>query len=177
MRGIFALDPGGHSGIAWGIFDPRSTVEEALQNGLHKGSATTEGEERGQIREITRLWMEFYRLCVITCCMDPDSVEFVCEDFIQRPGSKGGKEGQSPIRIMWGVEGYRMGRYDEFAGRKRGRPYAPQMILQHPSEMTGFATGKRLKKWGIWIVGKEHERSAFGHIAVRLARIRKNLRS
>jgi hypothetical protein len=171
--GIFSLDPGGKSGLAWGIFDPTASLADALANGLHKGSATAEGDEYDQIRAITEEWTRFYRMCVNECCMDPEAVEFICEDFVQRPNSSGGKEGQSPIRIMWGVEGYRMGRAAEFKGRARSKVkiYAPRMILQHPSQASALGTRKRLESWDCWVVGREHERSAFAHIAVRLARI------
>src|SRR4051794_15142811 len=112
------MDPGGHTGLAWGIFDETASTAEALQNGLQKGSATVTGDEYAQIERIADLWTSFYRDCVNTRLLDPTKVEFVSEDFVQRPGGSGGKEGNSPLRILWGVEGYRMGRAAEFKGRR-----------------------------------------------------------
>jgi hypothetical protein len=132
------------------------------------------GDEYEQITAIANIWIKFFRHCVTVRCLPPERVEFVSEDFVQRPGSSGGKEGQSPIRILWGVEGYRMGRAAEFAGRRgsEARVIAPRVILQHPSLGSGV-TSKRLKEYGCWVVGKEHERSAYKHIAVRLGVIKK----
>jgi hypothetical protein len=174
-RGIFALDPGGSSGLAWGIFDvsPNTPVAESLKKGQHKGSTTIEGEEHDQIEAIFEVWARFYATCVHVGCLDPTEVEFVSEDFVQRPGSSGGKEGNSPIRVMWGVEGYRMGRAAEFKGRKKSksRVHAPRMILQMPGDASSFGTSARLKEWDCWVVGREHERSAWKHIGLRVAKV------
>lgn len=177
-RAIFALDPGGHSGIAMGIFDcaPERDIADAMKNGIAKDSTTIEGDEYEQIKLISTFWVTFYRDCVFNRCMPPDSVEFICEDFVQRPGGSGGKEGQSPIRIMWGVEGYRMGRADEYKGRKvnaKSKILAPRMILQQPGDAAALGSSKRLKDWGCWIVGKEHERAAWKHIGLRVARVQR----
>jgi hypothetical protein len=168
MRGIFSMDPGGATGLAWGIFDNTASVHDAIKNGLHKGSVTVEGDEYHQIVAIAKYWMSFYKFCVHRCLLDPEDVEFVSEDFVERTDLRG-KKHQSPIRILWGVEGYRMGRAAEFAGRRRSgaRVYAPRIILQHPS--LGAAIGsERLREYGCWVVGRDHERSAWSHIIVRL---------
>jgi hypothetical protein len=39
------------------------------------------------------------------------------------------------------------------------------MILQLASQAKSVATNARMKDWGIWVVGREHERSAWAHIA------------
>jgi hypothetical protein len=176
MRGIFSMDPGGHTGLAWGIFDTSASIADALNNGIDKGSRTLEGDEHAQIEAIANIWVKFFRHCVEVRCLAPERVEFVSEDFVQRPGSSGGKEGQSPIRILWGVEGYRMGRAAEFAGRRgsKKRVIAPRIILQNPSLGSGVSR-KMLESYGCWVIGREHERSAFKHIAVRLGRIHKTV--
>ena len=60
--GIFAVDPGGKTGVAWGIFDPGAPrgVRESLRNKLRAGSDTIQGDERHQISQIANSWMEFY---------------------------------------------------------------------------------------------------------------------
>jgi len=149
-----------------------------MRQGMKKESATVEGDEYEQIKIITEFWVRFYRECVFEGCMPPESVEFVCEDFIQRPGSSGGKEGQSPIRVMWGVEGYRMGRADEYKGRKinaKSKILAPRMILQTPSDAAAFGKSERLKDWGCWVKGREHERAAWKHVGLRVARVQRVL--
>jgi len=176
-RGVFALDPGGSSGLAMGVFDvsPSTPIDESLRRGLNKQSVTVEGDEYEQIKLISDFWMTFYRDCVHGGMMDPSTIEFVCEDFIQRPGGSGGKEGQSPIRVMWGVEGFRMGRAAEFRGRHKSKAkiLAPRMILQTPSDAAAFGSSERLKNWGCWVKGREHERAAWKHVGLRVARVQR----
>jgi len=176
-RAIFALDPGGSTGVAWGIFAMGSTLDETLKSKMFSGSDTLEGQERCQIRKIAMLWMAFYRECVNDHSMDPTMVEFVCEDYVARHEGKSGRELTSPERIAWGVEGYRMGRGDEWMakpGRRKNRElHVPPMILQLPSQASTLGTSKRLREWGVWVVGREHERSAWKHVALRLATLLK----
>lgn len=163
------MDPGGHTGLAWGIFDETASVSQALQNGIDKGSTTITGDEYEQIVAGADHWIRFYRDCVNRRLLLPEQIEFVSEDFVQRPGGGGGKEGNSPLRILWGIEGYRLGRAAEFKGRRGSlaKIYAPRAILQHPS-LGSAITSRRLREYGCWVVGREHERSAWKHIAVRL---------
>jgi hypothetical protein len=162
------MDPGGHTGLAWGIFDETASIPDAIAKGVDKGSLTITGDEYDQIGQIAAEWRRFYKRCVEYRLLDPTRVEFVSEDFIERTDLRG-KEHQSPIRILWGVEGYRMGRADEFAGRRHSprKVYCPRVILQHPS-LGSAINPKRLRAYGCWVVGKDHERSAWRHIIVRL---------
>lgn len=139
---------------------------------MESGSTTVTGNERTQIREIANLWAAFYRCCVRSCLLPPENVWFVCEDFVLKPGeTAGGKDATSPVALIWGVEGYRMGRSDEFKEARRGRQVSmPPMVLQMAGQASTYATSQRLKEWDCWIVGREHERSAFKHIALFLSR-------
>lgn len=138
---------------------------------MFAGSETLVGDEYTQIKEIAKLWRTFLNQCVTVGRMDPSQVEFVCEDFVPNLRGITGKEITSPERICWGVEGYRMGRADQFMlGRSINKAvYCPRMILQMPSQAKTFATNKRLREWGVWVVGREHERSAWAHLIYRLA--------
>lgn len=167
--GVFGCDPGGHTGCAWGVLDPgaKGGVAEALQNRINAGSSTVTGDERTQIREVATLWQSFYRACVQTACMPPDRLWFVMENFILKPGeTAGGKDSTIPLALIWGIEGYRMGRADEWKqSHPRGKQSMPTMILQMAGQAKGYATGARLKEWDVWVRGREHERSAWSHIA------------
>lgn len=166
MRGIFALDPGGKSGLAWGIFnDKADTVADAMRNGLYKGSATVIGGEAKQIKEIFDFWQQFKEGCVRRHLLEPEQVDLVIEDFILLPGQHaGGKEGISPARIGWGFEGYRLGRGYGYRRHK----HITQAVWQ---PATAMRYEKKLKDWDCWVVGKEHERSAFCHIGARLMKV------
>jgi hypothetical protein len=166
--GVFAVDPGGHTGLAWGIFDPghKEGFTGALRDRLLSGSTTIIGDERTQIAEMSSLWSDFYNACVRSACLPPQNVWLVVEDFILKPGeTAGGKDATSPIALIWGLEGYRMGRLYEFQQHKRGPAHMPEMVLQLAGQAKTVATNARMKDWGIWVVGREHERSAWAHVA------------
>lgn len=173
--GVFANDPGGHSGIAWGIFDSTVDTAESLRTRQMAGSVTTGGTAREQILEIADLWMAFYDCCVNSALLPPQSVWNVCENYIQRPGqTSGGLDAGISTSIIWGVEGYRYGRAHQF---KQEHPDAnvhmPSMILQMAGDAKAWATRDRLKDWNVWVTGREHERSAWAHIALFIERYRK----
>jgi hypothetical protein len=138
------------------------------------GSLTVEGDERAQIRAVAASWIRFYNECVRVALLPPENVRFVCENFVIKPGETGGGRDMSiSTSIIWGVEGYRMGRSDEFRKHKRGAVIKkPPMVLQFANQATTYATNQRLRDWGVWVVGREHERSAWRHIALFLARYR-----
>lgn len=180
QRAIFSVDPGGHTGVAWGIFDVSlRDVGEVLRNGINKGSTTFEGDERQQIIDLAGLWQDFYRECTTKYEISHQDVELVFEDFTLRPGSHGGgKDGTSPERITWGFEGYRLGAYHQWLRTFRKAPgHMPAIIWQMPADSHAFGKpidGKsqhKLKEWGVWVVGREHERSAWSHLALRIGKI------
>lgn len=168
--GVFAVDPGGASGLAWGIMNPLlPDVGEQLRTRSESGSCTIEGDERSQIRAITTVWAAFYRACVTSALLPPERVWFVCEDFIYTGSNTySGDSAKISTALIWGIEGYRMGRADEYLEQARGRNrkvHVPSMMLQTASQAKTFATNARLKEWDCWIVGRDHERSAFQHVA------------
>lgn len=141
-------------------------MEHSLENRMLHGSATISGDERTQIREIASLWSAFYNACVRTALLPPDRIWLVVEDYIYTASNTyGGDSAAISTSLIWGLEGYRMGRADEWKKHKRGTAVMPSMILQSASEAKGYATNARIKEWGLWVVGREHERSAWQHIA------------
>lgn len=163
MKAIFAVDPGKHTGVAWAIVDETAdTVADALPKKKFSGSATVEGSEMEQARELFDLWEQFKVGAVRKHKIDPDDVELVIEAFTLIPGHHaGGKEGISPARIGWAFEAYRQGRGDKYRKRK----HVTEAVWQEPGAMRNK---KHLKKWDCWVVGREHERSAFCHLGERL---------
>ena len=175
--GVFCCDPGGATGLAWAILDPhaRGGVAEALRTRMHAGSTTITGDERTQIREVASLWGSFYSACVRNACLPPERIWPVFEDFIIRPGETGGgKEMSISTSIIWGFEGYRIGRRDEWREHKRGPIHMPQLVLQPAGQASTYATNPRLKDWDCWVVGREHERSAYRHMALFISRYMAN---
>lgn len=165
--GVFGLDPGGASGVGWGLFNPhhKEGADGAIRERQLHGTTTVEGGPREQIREISSLWLSFYRSMVTVGCLPPDRIWFVSEDYIQVPGNtSGGKETQISSSVMWGIEGYRMGRADEWKEHKRGGVVVPTMILQPAGMAMGAFSNDRLRNIGWWPKGRDHEQSVVKHI-------------
>jgi hypothetical protein len=156
--GIFAIDPGQHTGISTGIFDlTLPLVKEAMRGREHSVSNTITGHEWPQIYELHRLFDDFYNLChkqLVT------QIELVIEDFSLVPGGHTpGKEGVSPIRFGWGFAGYLKGL----------DPHADYTLTwQLPSAAMRYNTKEHLQNWDAWIRGRPHERAAFAHVGLRL---------
>lgn len=174
---VFGVDPGGATGLAWGVFNPHEKdIGDQLRNRMLDGSVTIDGEAREQITKIGALWGSFFRTTVENALLPPERVWLVVENFIY--SGKNNYSGESAMistAIIWGLEGYRMGRRDEWLdrpGRNKDSRKAvmPNMILQPAGDAKNFAKPERLKEWNCWVVGRDHERSAWQHIAFFLKR-------
>jgi hypothetical protein len=162
-----AIDPGVSTGVAWGIFNDRApTALHAARDGLLRGSLTITGGEMVQARELFVVWRRFKEQCVRRNMLEPEWIDLVIEDFTLFPGAHaGGKEGIAPVRIGWAFEGYRQGRSDKWAREKHVTPAVWQ------SASVGMANRRLLKRAGMWVPGKEHERAAYCHIIARLKKV------
>ena len=170
--GIFAVDPGGATGLAWAIVNPKlSSIDNCLLKRTHFGSITIEGDARKQFKEIAQLWEGFSRAC-LNLGVESKYIFPVCEDFVYAPGvNYEGDSARISTQIIWGFEGFRHGR--AFGGRGLAAK-VPAMYLQTASQAKGYVTNARLKEWGLWVVGRDHERSANQHLAYFLAQFRKH---
>ena len=166
MIGIFAIDPGGHTGVAFGAFDEKSeSLYDALADKRDANSVTYEGDPGRQARQIASLWRTFYRVCVEVHEIDPSRVYFVCEDFQLGPNTPPGSDILLACKVAWATWGYRLGRADEFEARDWW-PLGPLAThWQLSSQAMNFASDARLKRWGLWVKGKDHERAAWRHLA------------
>lgn len=169
MVGIFTIDPGGSTGLAWSILNPRSRLAaDAMRDRIKSGSATVTGTPVEQARAIWGFWSVFFNECVVVGRMEPQSVFLVAEDFVLRAGAvAGGKDGTAPERILYAFEGYRQGRYDTYRKRK----YIAPLLLQQAGAAHRFKNQRMLKPVNAWIRGREHERSAFSHMYLAISTI------
>lgn len=175
MRGIFCIDPGESTGVAWGIVNasPKSThtAIEAVRDRLFHGAATVVGEPMEQAHALYKIWTEFKFDCVARHCMDPSSVELVVEDFVLFPNATPGKNTTAPERVAWAFEGYRRGRYETY---RKSKHYT-EIIWQHPTTASRWKRDRKLmKEANAWIPGKDHERSAMAHMILRANTIMDN---
>jgi len=166
MRAIFAVDPGESTGVAWGILDETAyTALDAVKGRIEADSRTLLGPERDQIVQLYHLWTKFKRHAVQTCLLEPDWIDLVIEDFVLFPGERPGKVTTIAERIAWGFEGYRMAMRDSY--RKALPKHYNEIIWQKSGAAHRFKQRKILENAAAWIVGKEHERSAFSHMILR----------
>lgn len=171
MRGIFCIDPGESTGVAWGVIDEQTKGAmsiDTVATRLHSGSTTITGLEPAQIRALYLLWTKFKKDCVRTYLLEPEWIDLVVEDFVLFPGEKPGRATTTPERIAWGFEGYRMAMADSYRARGRALPkhYSP-IIWQKSGGAKRFTQQSIMKKAGCWVVGRQHERSAFAHMILR----------
>ena len=171
-QAIMAVDPGGSTGLAWGLA-PRNqrNMLEALKYTSHMGSTTITGKNPQQIREIAEIWRQFLKESVKIGGLDPSDVHLVIESFAIRRNSPVGELPLAADQIAWGIIGYRMGAADEHERCNMGPTNHLRWVFQSPAQAKGYATDKRLKSWGLWIPGRQHERSARQHWCYRLAKV------
>lgn len=167
---IFSCDPGGATGIAWGIVDLRSeTVVEAMTERTHSGSATIGAGRiekmkppqfqeaiRKQVGDIQKFWDRFVTEFMYEYDRHGDiDVEFVCEHFVLT-GGRGHKPGIEGIFPAFMVGALIMANPDE------------TLILQTASKGMKWNKRDHLTAYNAWVVGREHERAAFAHFAARV---------
>lgn len=176
MRGIFWFDPGVSTGVAWGVFNLKSKlVIDAMKDRLNSGSTTikTDGYQMSHaIEQAQKLWIEwrrFKRQCIVEGRMDPDSVIIGAENFVLTPvRHTPGIEGIFPTYVLGAFEGYRHGLFDSSRAFGRSHRHISPLVLQMAAKGKKYDNQNHLKKWDAWIVGKEHERTAFAHIGAYL---------
>jgi len=174
--GVFAIDAGGHTGVAKGIFVPKSTLKETLTEqsairNLLRDSYTIGGTPHAQARQLFSLWRRFYADCLTPpYSATPENVWMVIESFYLSPDASPGGDVLLSTQVAHTLLGYRYGAADEF-DRSHANPIKPiQVAWQTPSEALSYATDERLRRWGLWVKGREHERDAFRHLAYFLNR-------
>jgi hypothetical protein len=167
---VFAVDPGGNTGLAWGVFHKEAeTVKEAIEGRFCTGQLTISGYDANQVTEICRIWRRLYKEWVYSLGIDPRDCHMVIEDFVLGPKTPSGKDPLRAINIGQGVKYYRMGSAHEHERWNCG-PVPPTVCwFQTPGQASSFAKKERLVDWGVWIRGKQHERSAWRHVALRVA--------
>jgi hypothetical protein len=168
VRGIFCIDPGASTGIAWAIIDETSRVKtsiEIVRTREFSTSKTLTGTEPEQIRDLYNFWTGFKKICVQGHDIPPECVDLVIEDFVLFPGEKPGRATTIPERISWGFEGYRMAMRDSF--RRSSPKHYPEINWQKSGAAHRFNNRDILTRASAWIVGRQHERAAFAHMILR----------
>lgn len=177
---IMTVDPGGTTGVAWGLYDVEGeSVGDILSGGLMTGCGQVTGSEEWQASHICELWRDFEMFARIK--HDCNEHVLVFEDFVLRVGSgSSDRVGLAPVRITSLVYGMLLARHVGTVaplgegGWELSR--AADMIpwkLQQVSAAKSFATKDRLTRWGLWKPGMQHARDAWRHVALCIAEYEK----
>jgi hypothetical protein len=159
--GIFAIDPGAHTGVAWGAFPlDANLVKDAMVERICANSTTIVGTEQAQILKLTVLYHDFQRKLLD---IKVPHFDLVIEDFSLLPGAHTpDKEGISPVRYAWGFVGYIWGQQ---------QIDIPEVHWQLPSNAMRYNQRKFHDSYNTWVKGREHERAAWAHVAARLFKL------
>jgi len=156
-----AIDPGGTSGVAMALLNASKaqTTQQLLRRAVRKkaftvGELTAKGKnaETRQAEKLYDEWVKFKFVANVEKGIPLPYIYLVVEDFQLRQRSVD----LSPVKITWGL----LSLIPE-----------DEMLMQQPSEAKSYATNERLRKWGVWTVGKEHGRDAVRHLALRASKI------
>jgi hypothetical protein len=96
--GVMTVDPGGTTGLAYGIFDARDSLVETLLNGENLTAMEVYGEPEDQAWTIAMEWFDFVAECVLAGVAIPDC-HLVFESFSVRTVVAE----LSPVEVIAGV--------------------------------------------------------------------------
>lgn len=154
MWAVFAVDPGGVTGCAHGLFEARPTVRECLQDGGEVAAFEVEGDSIVQSHEIRDVFLDWSH----GLTRDGFEVHLVFESFNLRTQHAD----LSPVEVIAGVRTLLHGTKRRF-----------RVSFQSPGDAKGFATSARLRDWSLFAYGRgsEHKRDALRHLALKVNKL------
>lgn len=164
---VFAIDPGGTTGCARGLFDLGfRSVEEIVLNAVELESWELTGDWRRQSEALAREVYGWPAELVMTVGAVSD-YDVVVESFEHRPGRALSGDPYVPVKIAARLEGLMV----NFFNKPGQRP----LVYQAPSERA-VVSDSMLRDLGLWTVGSDHERDAWRHVVKRLMGLRAGVR-
>lgn len=160
VHAVFAVDPGGTTGIFAAYAELKPTLKETLEEGLtNRKAAEVTGDWLYQGREIARLMSRFRFVANVEQQMRMDRIHFVFEDFVLRMPAT-----TTNLTSIWvAASAVSFFNKDGIA--------AHDLVWQQPSHAKTKATDARLKRWGLWEKGSPHKRDAARHFALRVDKL------
>lgn len=160
-KSVFAaIDPGSKTGLALCSIGVGDSPSERLLNGRLEVSEwdTALGEvvKSGIVDEIEKFFREETGAGLGMGDSSVGEPTVVMEDFILRTQDMR-KKTLDPLRVMCGI-----------VEVLRDRGWSGSVVFQQPSQAKTIATNERLRRWGLWQVGKVHGRDAVRHAVVFL---------
>lgn len=168
MYAVFAIDPGGTTGTAMGLFDKNAeTVEETFHGMFMPMQSSLTGSAREQAIELGKRWRRFYHQCHLNFGIEVHDIHMVVEDFALVANTAKARAGDDPlisVKIAWMLYGYRVGQLHEWDRNNNGPSGPVHIHWQQPAAMS-FATNDRLKRLKVYRSNRAHENAAWKHIA------------
>jgi hypothetical protein len=180
---IFAIDPGGKTGVAWGFFNAEAdSVGSAIKRARKKSSIKAyelAGPTWAQGIVLGQTYKDFFFRCNVELAMDVADIHLVIEDFQLRQKNVD----LAPVEVTNsfiaaiagtdGGEAESVKKTDDIGTRvvctdQYSWPYG-RPIYQQPSTAMTYATNARLRDWDAWVRGSEHMRDAMRHLAAKLS--------
>lgn len=187
---IMAVDPGGTTGVAQGLFNAgrlegelstarllrRARAKNALR--VDQIVAASAYRDRGRLASVSmsvqvyRAWMSFQFRSMVEMAVPMNCIYLVFEDFALRQRSAE----LSPVEVTSGVLTLlATGEIDPGSVGMGWPTIRPDHGLRfaHASEAMTYATNERLKLWGVYPLtrGKEHGRDALRHLVLGASKV------
>lgn len=187
---IMAVDPGGTTGVAQGIFNVSRMKGELTTRGLLNRAVKKKAlrveqiypasayRDQGRLASVSmsigvyRAWLSFSYRCLVDLAIPMPYIFLIFEDFALRQRSAE----LSPVEVTQGV--LVLLATGEISPAEVGMGWPSirvdqQLRFQMPSEAMTFATNERLKLWGVYplTVGKEHARDALRHVVLGASKV------
>lgn len=178
---IMAVDPGGVSGVAQGLFrgDRAGSTSALMKRAVRKGAVKVAevyggpaydrvGYDTGHVHRLIAAWSSFVFHANVGMSIPLYNIYLVFEDFQLRQRSAD----LSPVQVTAGFECV-MVEKPKICCSGFGVGNLPAIRKQMPSEAMTYATNERLRLWGLYPLtrGKDHARDATRHLALRASKI------
>ncbi len=169
---VLAIDPGGTTGVAAGYVDLQPTRRETLATLSNAKSVEVEGNYLEQAVKLDNIFKNFVYTANVEQSIPLQNIHIAIEDFVLRRRKEGGATGN--LTSCW-VAAAMTGMWSKIVIRmddgKQITEYATKsenIHWQQPSEAKTLMTNERLKQYGLWVIGSEHERDAWRHFGLRV---------
>lgn len=163
--GIFAVDPGSTTGIAYGIVTMKGDTKEILADKLtvahvdcHDQRVPPQLAEQTGIHGLEEFFVKWNKFCMGKH-IPVNRRYLIIEDFVLRETGIGStnREGLSPVRVTSGLLALITG-------------WGGNIVFQSASDAKGSMPNDRLRSAGLWVRGLEHGRDAVRHAATWVRR-------
>jgi hypothetical protein len=155
---VLAIDPGGTTGVAAAYCTPAYGRKETIESMELSKSLEVSGTWDEQALQLAKIIERFVFTANVEQALPMENIHIAWEDFILRRRQEGGATGN--LTSIW-VMAATMGRVAELLADI-------DVKYQQPSQAKSLATNERIKRWGLWVVGSEHERDAWRHWVLRV---------